>query len=229
MNTEELFIDSDKLPQPLSKQEVYELFDKIKQCDEQAREKLIYHNIRLVLHEVTTRFKNVKYDKRDLVSIGNVGLVKAIETFDTSRKVEFSTYATRCIDNEILMFLRKLNRYIDMDSLDRKINPGNDGNESKIEDIISDGTDIVKDYIDKETYCIIRKAVKDLPDRDREIIMLYFGFYNGKTYTQKEIADFFSVNQSYISKLITRILKWLGKKIEEQGLIESGTKIKCKK
>lgn len=227
MNTEELFIDSHKLPQPLPKQEVYVLLDKIKQDDCKAKEKLIYHNIRLVLSEVTGRFNKVKYDKKDLVSIGIVGLMKAIETFDKSKKVEFSTYATRCIDNEILMFLRKLKRYQNADSMDRIVNYDNDGNKLRMEDIISDDTDMVKEYIDNETYGIIREIVKELPDRDRKIIMLYFGFYD-KIYTQKEIGDLLSVDQSYISKLITRILKRLGQKIEEQGLIETGIHVKCK-
>ena len=176
MNTDELFIDGHKLPKLLSKQEVYELLEKIKQGDELAREKLVEHNIRLVLYEVTGRFKSVEYDKKDLVSIGNVGLMKAITTFDTSKKFEFATYAIRCIDNEILMFLRKLKKNQNVDSLDRTINHDKDGNELKIEDTISDETDIVEEYTDNETHQIIRQIVKDLPDRDREIIMLHFGF-----------------------------------------------------
>lgn len=220
MNTNELFIDGHKLPKPLLKQEVYDLLDKIKQGDEKAREKLVEHNIRLVLSEVTGRFSTVEYDKKDLVSIGNVGLMKAITTFDTSKKVEFSTYAIRCIDNEILMFLRKLKKYANDDSLDRTINHDKDGNELKIEDTLSDDTDIVEEYTDNETHRIIREIVKDLPDRDRKIIMLHFGFYNDETHTQKEIADMLSISQSYVSRLITKIVKRVGKILEDKGLIE---------
>jgi len=228
MNTNELFIDGHKLPKPLSKQEVYELLDKIKQGDEKARTKLVEHNIRLVLYEVTGRFNTVKYDKKDLVSIGNIGLMNAITTFDTTKKVEFATHATRCIDNEILMFLRKIKKHENVDSLDRTINHDKDGNELKIEDTLSDDTDIVEEYTDNETYRIIREIVKELPDRDREIIMLHFGFYNGETHTQKEIAEMLSISQSYVSRLITKIVKRVGKILEEKGLIELRTKDKDK-
>ena len=232
MNTDELFIDGHKLPKPLSKQEVYELLEKIKQGDELAREKLVEHNIRLVLYEVTGRFKSVEYDKKDLVSIGNVGLMKAITTFDKSKKVEFATYATRCIDNEILMFLRKLKKAQNVDSLDRTIIHDKDGNELKIEYTIIDETDIVEEYTDNETHQIIRQIVKDLPDRDREIIMLHFGFYNDKTHTQKEIADMMSISRSYVSRLITKIVKKLGQQLQQKGFIElrmEGQRPKTKK
>lgn len=228
MNTNELFIEGHKLPKPLSKQEVYDLLDKIKQGDEKARTKLVEHNIRLVLSEVIGKFNRVEYDKKDLVSIGNLGLMKAITTFDTSKKVEFSTYAIRCIDNEILMFLRKLKKYANDDSLDRTINHDKDGNELKLEDTLSDNIDITEEYTDNETHRIIREVVKDLPDRDRKIIMLYFGFYNDKTHTQKEIADMLSISRSYISRLITKIVKQVGKILEEKGLIELRTPQKPK-
>lgn len=104
MNTEELFLDANDLPKPLSKDELSELFDKIKLGDEEAKNKVIEHNIRLVLYEVTKKFRTVNYDKKDLISIGNVGLIKAVLTFDKSRNMEFATYAVKCIDNEILQF-----------------------------------------------------------------------------------------------------------------------------
>ena len=111
MNTEELFLDANDLPKPLSKDELSELFDKIKLGDEEAKNKVIEHNIRLVLYEVTKKFRTVNYDKKDLISIGNVGLIKAVLTFDKSRNMEFATYAVKCIDNEILQFLRKLKNF----------------------------------------------------------------------------------------------------------------------
>lgn len=204
------------------------MLDKIKQGDEKAREKLVEHNIRLVLSEVIRRFSTVEYDKKDLVSIGNVGLMKAITTFDTSKKVEFATYAIRCIDNEIFMFLRKIKKYANDDSLDRTINHDKNGNELKIEDTLINDTDIVEEYADNETHRIIREVVKDLPDRDRKIIMLHFGFYNDETHTQKEIADMLSISQSYVSRLITKIVKRVGKILEEKGLIELRQKEKTK-
>ena len=108
MDIDELFIDANNLPRPLSKKQTYELLDKINDGDKQALEILSRHNVRLVLSEVTRRFKLVEYDKKELVAIGNVGLVNAIKTFDKSKNIEFSTYAVRCIDNQILMFLRKI-------------------------------------------------------------------------------------------------------------------------
>lgn len=136
------------------------------------------------------------------------------------KKVAFATYARRYIDNEILMFLKKLKKIKNVDSLDRIINHGKDGNELKIEDTISDETDIVEEYTDNETYQIIRQIVKDLPDRDREIIMLRFGFYNDKTHTQKEIADMMYISRSNVSKLITKIVKRLGQQLHQKGVIE---------
>lgn len=223
MNDNEWFIGGYKLPKSLSKQEVYDLLEKIKQGDERARKKLAEHNVKLVLYRVKTRFKSVEYDKKDLVSIGNVGLMKAITTFDTSKKVEFATYAIKCIDNEILMFLRNLKKDQIVDSLDRTINYDKDGNELKIKDIISDETDLVDEYADNETCQILRQIIKNLPDRDREIIMLYFGFYNDKTHTQEEIADMMSISRPYVSFLISKSLKTLGQQLQQKGVIELRT------
>ncbi len=221
MNTNELFIDANKLPQPLPKSQVNELLDKVKHGDEDAIKMIIEHNIRLVLYQVNNKFKSVEYDKKDLVSIGNIGLIKAVTTFDKSKNVEFATYATRCIDNEILMFLRKLKKDQKVDSLDKTITHDKEGKELKIEDTISDENDIVEDYEKNITYKIIREIVKELPCRDREIIMLHFGFYNNKIHTQKEIADMMSISQSYVSRLITKIVKKLGIQLKKCGVIET--------
>lgn len=229
MKFDDFFIDGYRLPEPLSKHEVYDLLEKIKQGDERAMEELVEHNIKLVLYQVAGRFKLVEYDKRDLVSIGNVGLMKAIATFDTSKKVEFSTYAIRCIDNEILMFLRKLKKDQNVDSLDRTINVGKDGNELKIEDTLSDEKDMVEDVTDNETYQAIRQIVKELPNRDKKIIMLHFGFYSDKIYTQKEIANMMSISQSYTAKLIAKIVKGIGQQLQEKGVIELRTERQSQK
>ena len=220
MNTDDLFMNGYKIPDPLSSQEVDELLEKIKQGDECAKEKLAKHNIRLVLFEVLGRFKTVECDKKDLVSIGNVGLMKAITTFDISKKTKFSVYAVKCIDNEILMFLRKLKKERNVDSLDETIGYDKNGNELKIKDIISDKTDIVKDYTNNETYQAIRQLVNDLPNRDKKIIMLHFGFYSDKTYTQTEIANMLSLSRPYVSRLVKKIVKKLGQQLQEKGFIE---------
>lgn len=224
MNTDELFVDGHKLPHPLSKEEVFELIQKVNRGSKEARDKLISHNIRLVLYEVTNKFQNVNYDKKDLVSIGNIGLLKAIDTYDLSKEFEFATYAARCIDNEILMFLRKLKKDQNIDSLDRVIFHDKDGSEIRLEDKLSDNSDLVEDHENKITNNIIREVINELPERDKKIIMLHFGFYNDKVYTQSEIADMFNISQSYVSRLIQKIVKKIGKILESKGVIELHSK-----
>ncbi len=220
MNADELFIDAYKLPKPLNKSEIYELFRKMEQGDQTAKEKIAMHNIRLVIYEVVNKFKFAKYDKKDLISIGNIGLMNAINTFDISRNVEFATYATRCIDNEILMHLRNTKKDKDLDSLDRTINYSNDGNELKLKDVLKDNTNIEDDYTHNEVHSILRNAINNLSDRDRQIIMMSFGFYDDYRYTQYEIAQKLNLSQSYVSRLIDKIVKRLGNNLKEQGVIE---------
>ncbi len=223
MNTDELFIDANQLPKPLSKSQTYELLDKVKQGDEEAKKIIAEHNIRLVLYEVTTRFKYVEYDKKDLVSIGNIGLIKAITTFDKSRKVEFSAYTARCIDNEILMFLRKIKKDQNVDSLNKQIKHDKEGRELKIEDIISDTSNIIEDYEKNITYKSIQEIIKKLPNRDKEIIILRFGFYNNEVHTQEEIANMMSISRSYVARLIAKIVKRIGQELKKNGIIELRT------
>ncbi len=220
MNFDQLFIAGYRLPSPLSKNEVYELLKKIEIGDELAKEKLAEHNIRLVFRQVMSRFKTVDYDKADLISIGNIGLIKAINTFDINKEIGFSSYATRCIDNEILMFLRKLKKNQNIDSLDKTINYDKEGNELKIGDTIYDDIDIEEEYTDNETYEALRQIVEKLPDRDREIIMMHFGFYDDRIYTQQEIGDKFNFSRAYISKLIQKIVKKIGYQLQQQEFIE---------
>ena len=189
---------------------------------------MIIHNIRLVLHEVTNRFRNIDYDKKDLVSIGSIGLVKAVNTYDITKEVKFATYAVRCIDNEILMFLRKVKHDKNIDSIDKVLFYGKDGSELKLEDILSDDSDLVIDHENSETYKIIRQLINQLPGRDKEIIMLHFGFYNDRIYTQKEIADKFHISQSYVSRVITKIVNKLGKQLESVRVTELNIKPKVK-
>lgn len=228
MNNYELFIDGYRLPQPLIKDELDKLIKEACSGSKEARDKLIIHNIRLVLHEVTNRFRNIDYDKKDLVSIGSIGLVKAVNTYDIKKEVKFATYAVRCIDNEILMFLRKVKHDKNIDSIDKVLFYGKDGSELKLEDILSDDSDLVIDHENSETYKIIRQLINQLPDRDKEIIMLHFGFYNDRIYTQKEIADKFHISQSYVSRVITKIVNKLGKQLESVRVTELNIKPKVK-
>ena len=229
MNMNELFIEGYDLPIALSKKESYELFIKMEQGDELARQKLIEHNVRLVIFEVRKHFSTVEHEKKELVSIGIIGLIKAIDTFDLSKKIEFATYASRCIDNEILMFLRKLKKHKDVDSLDKTIKRDKEGNDFKLEDIIKDDFDIVENYTDNETYKHIRKIVGELPYREQKIIMLHFGFIGGRVYKQDEIAKKLSLSQSYVSRLITKTVRQIGKQLEEIGAIELNSTSQRKK
>lgn len=227
INTDEIFIDVDKLPQPLPKEETRKLIVEANRGSIDAKNKLIMHNIRLVLYEVTNTFKNINYDQKELVAIGNIGLLKALNKYDLNRGFEFSTYASKCIQNEILMFLRKLKRYQNIDSIEKiilKKENYNADNEVRIKDVLSNNINLVEDYEKLETYKIIREIVTQLPRRDSEIVMLHFGFYEDRIYTQNEIADMFKISQSYVSKLITKILKILKIKLEEIEIIESRVK-----
>lgn len=222
MNYDEVFIESNKLPKLLTQKELYSYFEQYGQGDLNAREEIIIHNIKLVLNRVYKKFVNTPYDKKELVSIGLVGLVKSVDTFDAGKKIEFSTYAIRCINNEILMFLRKNKKSANVQSIYTPIGTDKEGNEKKIEDIIEDDTsDFVSDYENKVTYSEVRKVVYSLTDRDREIILLHFGFIDNRTYTHKEIADKFEVSRSYVSRLIAKIIKKIGMQLQSDGFIET--------
>lgn len=236
MNVDELFISGEFLPYPLSKQEVYELLEKVKQNDEEAKEKLVRHNIRLVLHEVISHFNLVKCDKQDLVSSGCIGLLKAIKSFDTSKNLEFSTYAAKCIQNEILIFLRKIKKHQNVDSLDKKVNRDTFGKDILLKNIIpSDEILVVDKYIQIEMYKIIRQIVEELPSRERECIKLHYGFYDNKTYTFQEISNILSIPRTTAFGIVKKTVKKLNKQFQEIGIIElrnnevSSDKLKSKK
>lgn len=226
MNTDMLFIDGYELPTPLPDKEVNDLLNKAQQGDVSSKKRLAEHNIRLVLSEVYGKFKNTNYDKKELLPIGIIGLMRAITTFDFTRGVVFSTYAVTYIDNEIKMFLRKEQKDKNIDSLDRAIND-TDGKEQKLQDVLIDDQNFIDDYMKKETYHIIRKMVNELPERDRMIVTMYFGFCNNKRYSQKEIAERFKISISYVSRTIKKDVNIIGNRLHEQGIIElKGTPIK---
>lgn len=220
MNYNDWFI-STKLPEPLTKDELYSCLEKVRKGDLKAREYVITHNIRLVINQVRKKFGSVPYDKKELVSIGLIGLIKSVDTFDISKNYEFSSYATTCIDNEILMFIRKWKRHIFDQSLYTPISVKSDGEEKNIEDVLEDTTaDFVSEYEDTILYNEIRKIVYNLPDRDRKIILLYFGFINNKRYTQYEISKKLNISEFYVSKLTKKIVKKIGLQLKRKGLID---------
>lgn len=216
MNCSECF--TGELPEPLSDYQLCELFVKYNSGDIKAKEKLAKHNVAIVLCQVLKKFSTtVDYAQSDLVSVGNIGLMKAIDTYDISRNVSFLTYALKCIDNEILQFLGKLKKYQNIDSLDELVIS------SKLDeysDIITDEKDVIENYEDLEINFIIRQTVDALPERNREIIKLYFGFYDDKAYSQMEIANMFSISQPRVSRIIKKTVNDLSLKLQKDGIIE---------
>lgn len=205
---------SDTLPPPLSRQEEEEVFAKLTEHDPAARNCLIVHNLRLVVY-IAKKFESTGIGIEDLVSIGTIGLIKAVNTFCPTKNIKLATYASRCIENEILMFLRKSSQYRNDLSIDEPLNIDYDGNELLLSDILGTDDDIVNKGIETEAEReILRSAVSELCDREREIMEMRFGLIDGKEKTQKEVADCIGISQSYISRLEKKIIKKLRIKIE---------------
>lgn len=204
---------SDTLPPPLNREEEAQAFSLLKSDPAAAHKKMIEHNLRLVVY-IAKRFENTGQGLEDMVSIGTIGLIKAINTFDPDKKIKLATYASRCIENEILMFLRKTSNQKTEISFDEPLNTDWDGNELLLSDILGTSADVVmqpiEDDIDKQ---VLRAAVARLPKRDKEIINLRYGIGGCKEKTQKEVAEMMGISQSYISRLEKRILGKLKKEI----------------
>ncbi len=200
---------TDKLPSPLSKEEELAYLIKAQQGDEEARNKLIEHNLRLVVF-LAKRYENTTYDIEDLVSIGSIGLIKGINTYKIDKNIKLATYASRCISNEILMFLRKNKRKRSEVSLEEALNYDSEGNELHLEDILGTDAELVpKEYekrVDKE---ILSKEIEMLSPRDKEIMTLRYGLNNTIEYTQKEVAEMLGISQSYISRIEKKVVRKL--------------------
>lgn len=221
MNTEDLFLESNFLPDVLEDKELHYLLSLANEGDLIAREKVIKHNIRLVLYIVTNKFINVLFDKKELVSIGSLGLIKAVDTFDVSKNYKFSTYASRCINNEILMFFRKNSKHQHVDSFDNFFYDSDGDMAISLIDTISNNFDIENNYVNNETYLFIKNLVSNLSEREKIIISLQFGFYNNQIYTQKQIANLLNVSQSHVSRLTKKILQNISNLLEINGYIEN--------
>ena len=205
---------SDTLPPPLTKPEEEEIFDRLVNKDPAARKCLIEHNLRLVVY-IAKKFESSGIGIEDLVSIGTIGLIKAVNTFCPTKNIKLATYASRCIENEILMFLRKSSQYRNELSIDEPLNIDYDGNELLLSDVLGTDDDIVNKGIETEAEReILRNAVSELSEREREIMEMRFGLVDGKEKTQKEVADTIGISQSYISRLEKKIIKKLKVKIE---------------
>ena len=200
---------TDKLPPPLSKEEELKYLVRAKAGDEEARNILIEHNLRLVVF-LAKKYENTTYDIEDLVSIGSIGLIKGINTYKIDKNIKLATYASRCISNEILMFLRKNKRKKAEVSLEDALNYDAEGNELHLEDILGTDADLVPNeyekQVDKE---VLAKEIDGLPDRDKEIMTLRYGLNNTKEYTQKEVAVMLGISQSYISRIEKKVIRKL--------------------
>ncbi len=201
------------LPPPLEKEEESEMICRIAE-DESARQRLIEHNLRLVVY-IAKRFENTGVGIEDLVSIGTIGLIKAINTFKADKNIKLATYASRCIENEILMYIRKNAGTRAEISIDEPLNTDWDGNELLLSDILGSDEDSISYEIEvMEERMAIRRAVADLSEREREIIELRYGMNGKRELTQKEVADKLGISQSYISRLEKKIIAKLKIEIE---------------
>ena len=207
-----------KAKEPLTSEETTQLFMQMAGGSKEARDKLIIHNLCLVYYEVINKFGSYSCDKDDLISIGSIGLLKAIDSFDISKGFKFCTYACKCIDNEIFLFLRRNKKFYNNISFDDIILRTTSDNTLKIEDILSDDVDIAEDYVQKESLEIIKVLIESLPDNEKEIIKLYFGFYDNEIYNQREIAEKIHAAQSSISRKIARIIKTLQMQLDNTRL-----------
>ena len=203
------------LPAPLTKETEEEILSEIEEDNLERRELLVIHNLRLVVY-IARKFENTGVGIEDLVSIGTIGLIKAVNTFRPSKKIKLATYASRCIENEILMYLRKTASRKNEMSIDEPLNIDWDGNELLLSDVLGSDSDSVNrniEYQDEKRR--ILNLVQRLGDRERKIMTMRFGLFGSKEYTQKQVADMMGISQSYISRLEKRIVQKLKREIEK--------------
>ena len=204
---------SQTLPPPLSPEEEETILDELSKGNEEARKTLVERNLRLVVY-IAKKFENTGIGIEDLISIGTIGLMKAINTFNTGKNIKIATYASRCIENEILMYLRRSNKLKGEISIDEPLNQDGDGNELLLSDILGTENDVtsraIEDEVDKS---LLRASMQKLNNREKNIMELRFGFISGNEKTQKEVADMLVISQSYISRLEKKIINKMKKDI----------------
>ena len=207
---------SDVLPPPLRGREEQDMLDRLARGDEQAKSILIEHNLRLVVY-IARRFENTGVNLEDLISIGTIGLIKAVGTFRSDKKIKLATYASRCIENEILMHIRKISSQKTEVSLDEPINTDWDGNELLLSDILgTDADTVVRPMEESEEKTLLHEALALLEPRDRRIVCWRYGLCGQRERTQKEVADALGISQSYISRLEKRIMTRLRREMSRQ-------------
>ena len=207
---------SDVLPPPLKGEEEQQTLEALEAGDENARQRLVEHNLRLVVY-ISRRFESTGINLEDLISIGTIGLIKAIGTYKLDKKIRLATYASRCIENEILMYIRKTANQKTEVSLDEPINMDGDGNELLLCDILGTEEDLIlRPLEDDVDLRVLRQALQELPGREREIVLMRYGLEGRKELTQKEVARKMGISQSYISRLEKRIMQRLKKEFIRQ-------------
>ncbi|MBQ3969357.1 MAG: RNA polymerase sporulation sigma factor SigE [Clostridia bacterium] len=210
---------SETLPPPLSKESEKTIMEQIMQGNEDARQPLITHNLRLVVY-IAKKFESSSASVEDLISIGTIGLIKAVNTFRPEKNIKLATYASRCIENEILMFLRKSSQLKNEVSIDEPLNVDWDGNELLLSDVLGSDPDVVNADLEQQVeYKLVLSAVEHLSKRERQIMELRFGLHGAGAHTQKEVADMLGISQSYISRLEKKIIKKLKYDLEKTGSI----------
>lgn len=199
------------LPPPLTKAEEDKIIEELKQGIEDNRELLIVHNLRLVVY-IAKKFESKSTSTEDLVSIGTIGLMKAVKTFNPEKNIKLATYASRCIENEILMYLRKINNMKSEISFDEPLSIDWDGNELTLRDVLgTEPDDVYLPLEDDDEKRLLMFVVNSLPDKERDLMILRFGLNGGESHTQKQLADSMGISQSYISRLEKRILNKIKK------------------
>ena len=208
---------NDVLPPPLAKDEEAKLLEEYAKGSQEARSILIERNLRLVVY-ISKKFENAGVNVEDLISIGTIGLIKAVNTFKPEKNIKLATYASRCIENEILMYLRRTSKLKSEVSLDEPLNVDWDGNELLLSDILGTENDVVYHRLEDEVNRnLLYGAMKKLEPREKELMEMRFGLKSGKEMTQKEVADRMGISQSYISRLEKRIISRLQKEIKKLG------------
>lgn len=213
ISEEEVFYisGSEKLPTPLTPEEEKELLLRLDKKDEEAKKKLVEKNLRLVVY-IAKKFENSLFNIEDLISIGTIGLMKAINSFNIEKNIKLATYASRCIENEILMYLRKTQKLKTEISIDEPINTDSEGNDLALADILGSETDnVFKQVEDRDNKQVINMAIKNLDSREKVIMELRYGFDGKNELTQKEVADKLGISQSYISRIEKKVIERLKK------------------
>lgn len=207
---------SDVLPPPLKGEEELRTLESLERGDDGARQRLVEHNLRLVVY-IARRFENTGINLEDLISIGTIGLIKAVNTYRMEKKIKIATYASRCIENEILMHIRKTANQKTEVSLDEPINQDADGNELLLADVLGTEEDVVFRPLEEDAdLMVLHQALEELPQKERDIVTMRFGLGGRKELTQKEVALRMGISQSYISRLEKRILLRLKKEFLRQ-------------